>query len=534
MLNRPMAGLVTVVLAGGCNVHPIENPGPLRTAREQTSRFCAPIRPAVDVLLVIDDSASMADESEILQSQLTAFMHVYESSEFRIDYRIAVTTTDTGNPRCDPDTADDGALLTRSCRQRLDAFATGPTIESSGVDVREAGCLEECSLEAIELLPTAAEPGGEHRPRPWIERIEGVSNVPPGVDPAEVLGCLGPPGVAGCPFESPLEAARQAFLRAFDPNDPAYGFLRPRAALFILFITDEPDCSYRAEHGDIFEPGGSRVFWSDPDAEAPTSAVCWNAGVQCSGGPDVYDDCWPAHHDADGRASDPDDAVLTPVQIYGDLLAAVEQVKIDQGADPSGQRVFVHVLGGVPTGVALQPGESPGYPVGDDDQQAEFGIGPGCTTEERLAYPPLRLEALAEAFTPSWDQPLFSTCHDDWTQALACLPGGDTIRPWCFEGCVADSDPDTVELEPTCTVTETVGHPDGSLEEQRVPPCTEVSGDETCWTPLTGGEMSSECLDRGANLEIQVLRSGPANNGACIEVTCTTSSNRAEDCPNRP
>ena len=43
------------------------------------------------------------------------------------------------------------------------------------------------------------------------------------------------------------------------------------------FVTDEVDCSFDWDYEDIFLEAGGKVFWSDPNAAFPTSAVCWTA-----------------------------------------------------------------------------------------------------------------------------------------------------------------------------------------------------------------------------------------------------------------
>jgi hypothetical protein len=526
--------VLSVAFVGGCNAHPLVEAEPLRVSSEKTASFCRTSRAAVDVVLVIDDSPSMGEEAAVLQIHLASILSVYEREGSIIDYRMAVTTTDLGNPRCDPSTRDDGALLESSCLRRLDDFRTQATIESEALDLRAAGCSDLCDLESFGLLPTAAEYGGEARPRPWIEREAGVSNVPAHLDPAQVLQCMAPPGVAGCAFESPLEAARQAILRSFDPDDPAHGFLRPHAALFVLFITDEPDCSFRPEHADIFEPGGNRVFWSDPDADQPTSAVCFNAGMQCSGGPARYDDCWPVHRDVNGQLTDPEHAVLEPVQRYGTFFRGLQQAKYEQGNDPWLPQIWFRVLGGVGSS-----GDEVYQNALDPLTQDAFGIGPGCSSANGEAYPPSRLAAVAEGLTPPGVQALYSTCDRDWSRAAACVPAPFGVdwgfRPSCFEGCVADADPSTPEvLEPECTVKQIVYRPDGTTEPQTLPRCDETPQEQTCWEPLTGPDMSQVCADPGYNLEFQLHRIEPAPAQWCLEITCKTSNQPQFDCPSLP
>src|SRR5690606_14410266 len=157
--------------------------------------------------------------------------------------------------------------------------------------------------------------------------------------------CMVPQGISGCGFEQPLESMALALSRAADPSEPEYGFLRADASLLVLFVTDEVDCSVHPNYATIFDQAGSRACWSDPSASFPTSAVCWNAGVQCTGDPDDLD-CNPADFGENAQPTTPENAVLHPVSRYIDKLTAIEQQKraIDPGAD-----VSVLVIGGVST-----------------------------------------------------------------------------------------------------------------------------------------------------------------------------------------
>jgi len=521
-------------LLGGCGLHSIEPAARQITVSEITRTICLPNRPAVDILMVIDDSPSMHGQAEVLASNLAWIMNVYEDPSVDIDYRIAVTSTDTGNPRCDPSTADDGALLTRSCLARPEHFVRGESAEAEAVDTWEAGCRSQCSLDSIELLPTSIVDGGPRRARPWLERKGTSSNVPPGVDPRDVLACMGALGISGCTFETPLAAASRAILRTFDPSDAAYGFLRPNAALLVLFITDEDDCSSRPEHGEIFEPGGDRALWSDPEASEPTSAVCWNAGVACEGDPRAYDDCYPVHRGPDGEFVDAADAVLEPVEDHIALYEAIAEAKRPTLYSPNVPGVFVRVVGGI----SGTQGLAKLADAIDAQTQSAFGIGPACVNEEeRRAFPAPRLQRIAAAFPSQPGQQGESICADNWATALACIPGSIEIRPTsrCIDGCLADIDPATPGLQPRCHLVRSDTLDDGTTSISTVPLCEEASEDEPCWVPTTElGEIGELCLDLGASLELRYRGIEATAFGTCLSITCEASKQPAIDCPWSP
>jgi hypothetical protein len=519
----------------------------MKRQSEGSFRRCFDHGTKVDVLLVVDDSPSMAQEQKTLAANFWAFIDILESENVRADYRIAVTTTDVGNPMCDPEAAEEGAFVATSCRQRLDGFVAEASIEEEAVDAREAGCLAVCDHDEIDLLPTTTAYDQELRPRPWIQNDQIDTNVPAGLSRQEALACLGPQGVGGCPFESPLEAAYRALRRSYDANDPAYGFLRKDAILFIIIITDEADGSVRAEHGDIFLPEGSRVFWSDPSLDQPTSAVAWNAGVECSGGPGTYDECHACDHGPDGSPCGAEDAVLHPLSRYIDFVQDIEAAK--QVINPYRQ-VGVSVVTGVPLG--YEDGKDILYADAEaPEEQLAFGIGAGCESTAGRGHPPARLREFAKAFEVGGDRNLFSICADDYTAALDPIAQtiSDVVRPACFPHCALDTDPATPDLDPECVVEQTLPAK-YDYEQSVVPACVVDSeagrwdfprpSDNVCYrwltdndTPVDLDDISAECFDEGWNLELIIERREgfPVPVGTCVEATCLLSQHPEIDCP---
>jgi hypothetical protein len=52
----------------------------------------------IDVLFVIDDSSSMAEEQATLAASFEQFIDVLERPQVQADHRIGITTTGDGNP----------------------------------------------------------------------------------------------------------------------------------------------------------------------------------------------------------------------------------------------------------------------------------------------------------------------------------------------------------------------------------------------------------------------------------------------------
>ena len=385
-------------------------------------------------------------------------------------------------------------------------------------DQFEVACAAHCQHDdaALTIRPTAIEPDGEALARPWIESYSGVSNLPSGVETLAAFQCFAPQGISGCGWESPLEAMARALDNMQNPERPEYGFLRPDALLAVLIVTDEVDCSVSPGMKDaLFE---AETFW---EGNSPTSAACWNAGVECSGA-SPFDDCWDVGLDANGeQTDDPSLMVLRPVSRYVERLEAVAASKL------AGREVLVSVIAGVPEGYSSGEAEIAYADVVDTsfveptDFQQLFGIGAGCQTEIngtiQSAVPPVRLKTLAEAFVGSGladgARNIYSVCSADYTPAILDIVAGieGELPPACFEGCVLDVDSATAELDYSCTVLERVGGDDGVQYE--LPECVsgqngpELPADaDACWIAKTGAELAPECVEKDSNLEFDLLR----------------------------
>jgi hypothetical protein len=407
-----------------------------------------------------------------------------------------------------------------------------------------------CTHSEIALVPTATSVDTVPRARPWIESDEGLTNVPEGVAMTDALNCLAPQGIAGCGFEQPLESMVLALQRTEDPADPAYGFLRARAVLAVVVVSDETDCSHNPDWSQIFSPtenGGNEVFWSSPsDQSEPTSAACWNAGVGCTrgflGAP--YDECHAVDRDVDGFEivdGDPEvDAVLHPVARYTQRLQSLEQAK--QQISPGQDLVFA-AISGVPQGYEAGGVEIPYQDANDATFQLEHGIGPGCVGPGGDAVPPVREREVAEALAIGDGTAVYSICAADFASSLRSI--GETIatqlKPACMPACVADADPHTSTLEPTCVLTQIAPDHSGGVEEIDVPECLDADGTlpsdtDVCYVAATGDARHPYCAELGFNLEFVLhrRRGVPAPPGAVIAPCCVLSQDRAEDCPDLP
>ncbi|MBX7082161.1 MAG: VWA domain-containing protein [Nannocystaceae bacterium] len=542
-----------------CLDHPLKGVK-YEAASEKQNAVQLTVNKDVDILFVIDNSGSMGEEQGLLAANFPAFIGVLEDPMVKANYRIGVTTTDNGNPWCGSTTPEAGKLQLSSCRGRTGQFVFNGNPPANAT---EAACTDVCVFDEITTTETVTEFDGVPKERPWLENIEGKTNLAEQTDlngdtrvptTTEAFQCFGPQGIAGCGFESHLESMYKAFLRANKNDEEQYGFLRSNAILSVVFITDEVDCSYNNKYQSIFLPasmgGDPTVFWSDPTASAPTSAVCWRAGVHCDGGGTPYDSCESVNKGVDGTEGvDDDEAVLHPVKRYTDFVQELENNK--QMITP-GQEVLIAAITGVPQGYEKHDAEITYSNSPDPVEQGDFGIGAGCTYDDgdpmtpvSTARPPVREREFAEAFEVGSDRNLYSICQESFSSALGAI--ADTIRtqikPACMTACVADSNPVTEVLEPSCTLLQEAPDVDtGSIVETNIQPCVGddglqlPDGQDVCFGVLVGDALSDECVAEGWNLEFKLVRRDgvPAPGGTSVSATCQLSPNKKLDCPNLP
>jgi len=236
----------------------------------------------VDILFMIDNSRSMSPKQQALAVNIPKFMQKIES--FGANYQVGVVTSDVGttpnasftytNPdqaECNTFSGDDGLLQIKPCTQRTNLSP----------EARNA-CNALCTKPAFANANQITTDG-----KRWISNIEGKTNVPqdlipdpmnPGkmIDqgPITAFQCMALVGDGGCGMEAPLEGAKRALDGHRTENA---GFMRPGAALAVIFITDEEDCSVQMARRSETAPPTKDC--STPDQNA--SWDCFNTDYRC-------------------------------------------------------------------------------------------------------------------------------------------------------------------------------------------------------------------------------------------------------------
>ncbi len=324
MLRR--AGLI--LLAGwlcACQDYVFELRPPRRVQAKMINELVATVVPA-DILLVVDNSGTMAEEIAELRANVGLF--VDELAKGDNDFQLGLITTDVECNIPTKDCVSPAAFTSHSCCN------LNPTV-CQDLDTNGDTVIDSSNCDGGRLRQAPSGRRIFRRPAPE-ERDAWVA------DFDQILAGL---GTAGSSYESGLEAVVRALRCAKNdgcaPTDAAVaalnqGFLRDEADLVLIFVTDEDDCSI-----------SDRVAYERPPNDADpldqAAHLCWPN--------ECYAYYWTdplagGHFNCGPSANLPRTAVpppLTPVSSYLTALAALK------GGDVSRIRA-AGILGGVADG----------------------------------------------------------------------------------------------------------------------------------------------------------------------------------------
>ena len=368
----------------------------------------------VNILFVIDNSAAMGTEQQLLTDQVDALLRGLANLKGGFPTaHIGVVSTDMGsgtNVLACPGDGDAGILHSTPRVPGCVPPAGNPFIEI----VNENGLLSG----NIANVDTPTEDGLGC----WGLTDVGGSRVPADGDVAldvcdvqAAFECIALLGQSGCGFEQPLEAARRALTCT--PNSCTNpGFLRGGAALGVVFLGDEDDCSARRDE----------FFDEAPELGPVTSYRCFEFGVTCDqpigrNGDQTLTGCRSKTVD---DVDVVDELYLHPVQEYREFFARLW---------PQGRLVMAGITGP--------------YASGDEidttlDGALQPWLQPACELGTEIAYPGVRLNELVRAFGEYGVvvQDVNSgsgICTDDLRPALSRIGDalGTATEPGCSPGC---------------------------------------------------------------------------------------------------
>ncbi len=377
----------------------------------------------LDILFVIDNSASMQGFQESLETNIGGFANVLNDIKDRVaSIHLGVISADLGT----------GPYRGQGCSEKGDDGILQHGIKGN----------DSCSMLSDSYIIDDPTPDGS--------RIKNYSG-----SLAEAFGCIANLGHEGCEFQQPLAAMKRTLER--QSAVPNSGFLRPEAYLAVYFITNQDDCS-------VFDTG---LFDNDSSLENNDSPLgflstfrCFEFGVQCASDlpriPGVHSDCEP-------RSDSP---YMSDVQEYVSFLRdrkddpgkiIVGVIRGQSGADMSDSQVAVALENGKPTLAASC--------CGDD-----------CAAPVKQTTPAIRLDAFAAAFPQR--HTLTDFCEDNLSDVLTVIATYSPVGPpnLCIDG-----DLTLVDGSPVCTGADIQNYNQDGHTESLLPACNESVSNLPCF-----------------------------------------------------
>lgn len=231
MSARRALVLVVAALAGACDDAAPDVPGACSVEERQRRPLAGPR--AVDLLIVLDRTASMADQDARLPEQAQALINVLNTIPGGLpDMHLAVVTTDLG--------------------------AAGVPGCTDGGDRAVLVDGERCGIAGRFLSDAPAADGAR------VRNHQGTT--------ADAFVCLLDLPRSTCPVSQPLAA----IVRALDGSVPANtGFRRHHAELAVVVVTDGDDCS-------LVDPAALAEAAGATDVEAAVDFACFARGAACA------------------------------------------------------------------------------------------------------------------------------------------------------------------------------------------------------------------------------------------------------------
>jgi hypothetical protein len=404
----------------------------------------------VDILFMVDDSASMSPLQSKLTAQFPAFINVLENLPGGLpNLHVGVVSSSMGagrNPSIDhcPQGGDQGAFHTKPL---------GATCYKASLDA------------------------GQN----FIINNGGIVNYTG--DISDVFGCIAQLGDGGCGFEHQLASVLRALGADGAPPPPQNAnFLRPDAYLQIVLLTDEDDCSAPPD-SDLFDSSSMTV--TDPLGPLQ-SYRCNEFGHLCGGKRPPRQPMGEV--DLSGTCVSAEDGRLLRIS---DVVRALKGLK----ADPS--KVFVAAIASPkdPYKVNIGPSQVKGDPtmwpyVEHSCQQME--------PYNMVTYgdPAVRIKQWTDGFGANGN--FQSLCTPTFDTALQTIAGpiARMMGSPCFP---ANVDP------AKCNFVMALYDTNGTVSDAPLRRCTDASDAGPCWDV---GASSASCA------QPIVINHPPANAGS--------------------
>jgi hypothetical protein len=404
----------------------------------------------IDILFVIDDSASTADKQTVFAQNFPKFIQAldaFPNGRPNVHIGVVSSTVDIGNTgfgsNCSPATSETG-LLQNTARVNGCIPPNGRYIE----DIATGGGTRQTNYDATQGL-------------------DGT------------FSCIAQLSDKGCGFEAQLEGMKRALDGSRTENA---GFLRPGAYLAVIFLTDEDDCSIADK--SIF--GLSNVGPGDFRCQPMYAYDCDNPIDPTT--PATYNNCTIK------RGS-----YLTDPDSYASFLKRLK-------GDPS--KVVVAMIAGDPATTIMT-----GPITFLNGTTQAMALQPSCNAtingDATFARPGNRLNEFSSQFG---SQGTFNTiCQSDYTQVLTDIGALlFKVTSPCLDSNVSptDIDPNSPGIQLACAVSDVQDANTSQQKQEVIPRCPMVddttpdpNGPRPCWW----AKANATCA--GSGLELHIERS---------------------------
>ena len=492
MVRWPIIGLLFAVSSCGSRSVPGPDAGVDFGVRRTEITVPQAVKNMVDLLFMVDNSASMGPIADELKARFGQLVKVFQDLAAKgtyVDLHIGVVTSDygagaTGAPGCQPSPGgQQGRLVSIGAYAPLDC---------------------EPPLGANFIKYAFAANGG------------GVHNLPRGQDLLRTFTCMASVITnqsAGCGFEHPLESVYAALRNSIPEN---VGFLREGALLEVVFVTNEDDCSAPID-SDLFDKNRVAQYGflasfrcnrfghicGNPPAPPPYGSSpgalggCVPAPNLGGGGPgklyDVsrYVDFFTKPASQGGVKANPKDVILTGIMPPSEPY----QVILSNPGTPGNQPY-------VQCGQLAEASNPPCVPV----------VQHSCQNPAKPQFfgdPAVRIAAVIKSAA---NHQITSVCDDSYAGALGQI--GNLIVATVGGGCF----PAPLVQPPDCDAFEVTINPDGTTTTIRLPACGAAG--LPCWR----FERKAACATISPDgLGLTVDRGGrPARDGTSVKISCLT------------
>ena len=392
----------------------------------------------VDIVVLVDNSGSMAQEQEAL---ITRFPEL-------INELVDPGDTD-GDTRPDHPPVEDLNIAVITPDMGTAGYRVSTCANS---DFGDDGCFRS----------TAIVGGGCSASYPsFLSRNEVNAGTYTPAMMAQDFTCIATLGTGGCGFEQQLKAMRKAVTTNVQAGACNAGFLRPDSLIALIFVTDEEDCSVREDHTEIFN--------QDLDLGHPN--------IRCYLHPDFIEDV--TDYVAAFRGLKPSEEVNKIV--IGMIVGVPPDAPACIGSGDE--------LDGCLAVAAMTEAIDPAQPT---------QLIPSCNVESMgFAFPPRRFVTLAQQFGANAF--VDSICKNDWRDAIKGITDKlvERLPSTCFP---RDLEFDTTTCLAKCKVIETLNN-DRSCGDDPGCVCPPATVDEVNnLEPCTGAGGTCEPLKRDLGL----------------------------------